>query len=70
MASQTDTGSRLWRGLRSLMFGEDSEPTLRDQIEEAIDDAADEQPKKGDLSPLEHPPQRFGVLRVSVHDPP
>jgi CBS domain containing-hemolysin-like protein len=53
MASQPDTGSRLWRGLRSLMFGEDSEPSLRDQIEEAIDDAEDEKPKKGDLSPLE-----------------
>jgi len=53
MASQPDTGSRLWRGLRSLMFGEDSEPTLRHQIEEAIDEAEDEQPKKGDLSPLE-----------------
>ncbi|GLR47614.1 hemolysin family protein [Sphingomonas astaxanthinifaciens] len=53
MASQPDSGSRLWRGLRSLMFGEDSEPTLRDQIEEAIDDAEDDQPKKGDLSPLE-----------------
>lgn len=53
MASQPDNGSRLWRGLRSLMFGEDSEPTLRDQIEEAIDDAEDEQPRKGDLSPLE-----------------
>ncbi|WP_300975134.1 hemolysin family protein [Sphingomonas sp. LHG3406-1] len=53
MATQPDTGSRLWRGLRSLMFGEDSEPTLRDTIEEAIDDAEDDQPRKGDLSPLE-----------------
>ncbi|GAA4037504.1 hemolysin family protein [Sphingomonas rosea] len=53
MASQPDSGSRLWRGLRSLMFGEDSEPSLRDQIEEAIDEAEEDQPKKGDLSPLE-----------------
>ena len=37
MATQPDNGSRLWRGLRSLMFGEDSETTLRDQIEEAIE---------------------------------
>ena len=53
MASQPDSGSRLWRGLRSLMFGEESETTLRDQIEEAIDDAEDDSPKQGDLSPLE-----------------
>ncbi|HVF82664.1 MAG TPA: hemolysin family protein [Sphingomicrobium sp.] len=53
MATQPDSGSRLWRGLRSLMFGEDSETTLRDQIEEAIDDAEDDSLKQGDLSPLE-----------------
>ena len=29
---QEDTGSRLWRGMRSLLFGEDSEQTLRDEI--------------------------------------
>ena len=32
---QDDTGSRLWRGMRALIFGEDSEQTLRDEIEEA-----------------------------------
>src|SRR6478609_8817909 len=53
MATEPDTGSRLWRGLRSLMFGDDGETTLRDQIEEAIDDAEDDKPKRGDLSPLE-----------------
>src|SRR6478672_12922376 len=53
MATEPDTGSRLWRGLRSLMFGDDGETTLRDQIEEAIDDAEDDKPKQGDLSPLE-----------------
>lgn len=53
MATQPDNGSRLWRGMRSLLFGEDSEPTLRDQIEEAIDEAEDDQPRQGDLSPLE-----------------
>ena len=45
--------SRLWRGMRSLLFGEDHEATLRDQIEEAIDDAEDEPIKRGDLSPTE-----------------
>ena len=34
-----DGGSRLWRGMRHLIFGEDSEPTLREEIEEAIDEA-------------------------------
>ena len=48
-----DGGSRLWRGLRSLIFGEDSEQTLRDEIEEAIDEAEDERPIAGDLTPTE-----------------
>jgi len=43
-------GGRLWAGLRGLLFGSDSEPTLRDQIEEAIEEHEDEAPAKGDLS--------------------
>jgi CBS domain containing-hemolysin-like protein len=43
----------LWRGLRALLFGEDSEPTLRDQIEEAIDEHEGGATSKGDLSPIE-----------------
>jgi len=46
-------GSRLWRGMRHLLFGDDSEPTLRDQIEEAIEEAEDSRPVAGDLSPAE-----------------
>src|SRR6476659_7687746 len=46
-------GSRLWRGMRHLIFGEDSEPSLRDQIEEAIEEAEDSRPVAGDLSPHE-----------------
>jgi CBS domain containing-hemolysin-like protein len=46
-------GSRLWRGMRHLIFGEDSEPSLRDQIEEAIEEAEDSSPVAGDLSPPE-----------------
>ena len=54
MATRHDEGgSRLWRGMRSLIFGEDSEQTLRDEIEEAIDDAETERPIAGDLSPTE-----------------
>src|SRR5215212_12075140 len=46
-------GSRLWRGMRHLLFGGDSEPTLRDQIEEAIEEAEDQRPVAGDLTPTE-----------------
>ena len=53
MAEGEDTGSRLWRGMRALLFGEDSEATLRDQIEDAIDEAEGSRPKRGDLSPHE-----------------
>ena len=54
MATRHDEGgSRLWRGMRSLIFGEDSEQTLRDEIEEAIDEAEDSHPVAGDLSPTE-----------------
>ena len=45
-------GSRLWRGMRHLLFGDDSEPTLRDQIEEAIEEAEDARPVAGDLTPV------------------
>ncbi len=52
-SSQQSGGSRLWRGMRALIFGGDSEPSLRDQIEEAIDDAEGEAPVRGDLSSVE-----------------
>jgi len=48
-----DTGSRLWRGMRALLFGEDSETTLRAEIEEAIDEAEESPQLAGDLSPHE-----------------
>ena len=53
MTNGEDNGSRLWRGMRTLLFGEDSEATLRDQIEDAIDEAEGGRPKRGDLSPHE-----------------
>ena len=53
MATQHDEGgSRLWRGMRALIFGDD-ETSLRDQIEEAIDEAETAHPVTGDLSPHE-----------------
>ena len=55
MASQQNDegGSRLWRGMRALIFGDDGDTSLRDQIEEAIDEAETAHPVSGDLSPLE-----------------
>ena len=49
---EEEGGSRLWRGMRSLIFGDD-ETSLRDQIEEVIDEAEDQRPVAGDLSTLE-----------------
>src|SRR3954452_14069050 len=48
-----DGGSRLWRGIQHLIFGDDAEPTLRDQIEEAIEEAEESRPVAGDLSSSE-----------------
>ena len=48
-----DGGSRLWRGMRHLIFGDEAEPTLRDAIEEAIEEAEDSRPVAGDLTPSE-----------------
>ncbi|HEX8415197.1 MAG TPA: CBS domain-containing protein, partial [Sphingomicrobium sp.] len=51
--SEDDGGSRLWRGMRHLIFGDEGETTLRDQLEEAIDEAETARPVTGDLSPHE-----------------
>jgi len=51
-----DGGSTLWQSMRHLIFGEDSEPTLREEIEDAIDEAEESEgstPIAGDLSPAE-----------------
>ena len=55
MATRNDDegGSRLWRGMRALIFGDDGDTSLRDQIEDAIDEAETSHPVSGDLSPLE-----------------
>jgi CBS domain containing-hemolysin-like protein len=51
--NEEEGGSRLWRGMRHLIFGDEAEPTLRDEIEEAIDEAEESRPVAGDLSPAE-----------------
>lgn len=56
--SEEDSSNGLWRRLRAL-FGETSEPSLREQIEEVIDEAEEEGEERrgsnivGDLSPIE-----------------
>ena len=51
--SPAGQGGNLWSGLRNLLFGEDAEPTLRDQIAEAIEDHEDDAPNARDLSQAE-----------------
>src|SRR4051794_14509557 len=54
--NEDDGGSRLWRGIQHLIFGGEAEPSLRDQIEEAIEEAEESQSSHqaaGDLTPLE-----------------
>lgn len=57
MATHGEDGrSTIWRSMRHLIFGEDSEPTLREEIEDAIDEAEESEgstPIAGDLSPAE-----------------
>src|SRR3954469_7508925 len=63
MATRHDEGgSRLWRGMRHLIFGDESEPTLREEIEEAIDEAEESRPVAGDLSQTERQ-----MLRNMLH---
>ena len=57
--SEEDSRSGLWAGLRTLLFGGDKEPSLREQIEEVIDEAEEEGQERrgsnivGDLSQIE-----------------
>jgi CBS domain containing-hemolysin-like protein len=51
--SSSDFASRLWRSLRLLITGHDHEPSLRESLEEAIDDHDDGSAARDDLSPVE-----------------
>jgi CBS domain containing-hemolysin-like protein len=46
-------GRSFWGGLRTLLFGNEGETSLRDEIEEAIDSHEGEAPAVGDLSNIE-----------------
>ena len=52
--SSSNGGGRIWQGLRGLLFG-DRDASLRNQIEDAIDDHEEDgdPEKKGDLSSVE-----------------
>lgn len=51
----TQESGGIWRGIRTLLFGDEQEETLRERIEEAIDEHEDEGGKApaGDLAPIE-----------------
>ena len=51
-SSGAQNGRTFWGGLRTLLFGE-GEATLRDEIEEAIENHEGEVPAVGDLTPIE-----------------
>jgi CBS domain containing-hemolysin-like protein len=61
-ASRNGGGRSFWGGLRAALFGDEHEPTLRDQIEEAIDESEHEAPRIGDLSSVERQ-----MLRNMLH---
>ena len=57
--SEEDSRSGIWAGIRTLLFGGNNEPSLREQIEDVIDEAEEEGQERrgssivGDLSPIE-----------------
>ncbi|KTE19989.1 magnesium/cobalt efflux protein [Sphingopyxis sp. H050] len=57
--SEDDSRSGLWAGIRTLLFGGEKEPSLREQIEDVIDEAEEDSDDRrgsnavGDLSPIE-----------------
>jgi len=48
-----ENGRTFWGSLRAMLFGDDGESTLRDEIEDAIERSEGEAPRVGDLSHAE-----------------
>ena len=48
-----EQGRSFWGGLRAFLLGDDSESTLRNEIEDAIENREGEAPRAGDLSATE-----------------
>jgi CBS domain containing-hemolysin-like protein len=69
-SGEPDSRGSLWRTIRGL-FTDGAEPSLRAQLEEAIEEHEDgsenDQPVKGDLSPIERQMLR-NLLHFSEHD--
>lgn len=66
--SSSSEGGRIWRGLRALLFGEEPETSLREELEHTLDEYEDGDAPvaKGDLSPVER--QMFkNLLHFSEH---
>jgi magnesium and cobalt transporter len=64
-------GGRIWQGLKALLFKSDHEPSLREQLEEAIDEHEDDDDTRtganaGDLSRIEREMLR-NLLHFSEH---
>jgi CBS domain containing-hemolysin-like protein len=51
--SETNDSGGIWRGLRTLLFGDSQGETLRDRIEDAIDEQKQGKAPAGDLAPVE-----------------
>jgi CBS domain containing-hemolysin-like protein len=52
-STPAERSGTFWRGLRTFLFGEESEATLREEIEEVIESHEGEVPAVGDLLPIE-----------------
>ena len=52
-SSAQGNGRSFWSGLRTLLFGDEGEATLRDQIEDVIESHEGAVPAVGDLTPVE-----------------
>jgi hypothetical protein len=50
-SSGAQNGRTFWGGLRTLLLGDESEATLRDEIEEAIENHEGEAPARLVISP-------------------
>ncbi len=63
-------GGRIWRGLKALLFGDEENTSLRQELEDAITQYDGEdapQPVEGDLAPIERQMLR-NLLHFSEHD--
>jgi CBS domain containing-hemolysin-like protein len=71
-ATDDDNDGRIWQRLKTMFFGRDHEPTLREQLEEAIaeheedSDSADQSDNDGDLTAVERTMLR-NLLHFSEH---